>query len=88
MTLRLRDGVRWIRVDDGMVIFVPDTGAFLDLNETATIVFESLQRHRWSEAATCEQLEDDYDINPTAAAAAVDEAVTSLVQRRVLEHDQ
>ena len=49
MELRLNRSIRWIHVNDGLVILEPSSGQILDLNAEATELWDQMRLgHAWT----------------------------------------
>ncbi len=67
-----------IEVDDGLVVFEPSSGAFLDLDESAAELFVVLSDHGGSSSAVVEHLVSVHGLDVAAAQAIVEQFVADL----------
>ena len=77
-------GVRWIRVDDGVVIFVPQPAQFIDLNESAGELWDVLERGDWTPSIAIEHLAVTYGMASPEAQQVVESFLSDLGRRGVI----
>lgn len=85
--LRPPPGVRWVEVDDGVVVHDASTGGFIDLNESAGELWLIMSRSRWSEHAALEHLIGVRSMSPAEARAITRSFVAELLHRGALTSD-
>ena len=81
----LAPAVRWIIVDDGAVVFNPGNDAFVDLNESATELWELLRAVDWSSADAEAELSRRYLIGSSEAHDVVSAFLAELSSFAVVE---
>lgn len=80
--------MRWIEVDDGVVIYNAATGGFADLNASAAELWLVLSEADWSEAAAVEHLTNVHGLPVGEARSIVAAFTADLTRTAVLEDDQ
>ena len=81
----LAPAVRWILVDDGAVVFNPANDAFVDLNESATELWELLRAVDWSSADAERELSQRYGMGSSEAHDVVSTFLAELSSFAVVE---
>jgi hypothetical protein len=81
---RLGDRTRWIEVEDGVVIFDPDTNTYLDLDERGAELWLTMVDLGWDEEALVRHLVDEFASSPEQAEEVVASFVGELTRRGVL----
>ena len=81
----LASAVRWILVDDGAVVFNPENDAFVDLNESATELWELLSSVDWSSADAERQMSERYGMSGSEAHDVVSTFLAELSAFAVVE---
>jgi Coenzyme PQQ synthesis protein D (PqqD) len=84
MAWRLSDGVRWLHVDDGVVVFEPGSGRFVDLNESAAALWDVLVDASWDGEAAVDHLVRDHGVEQTEASRIVSGLLADLERNEVI----
>lgn len=84
MAVTLVKGARWISVDDGVVVFVPEPPQFVDLDESGAELWGVLGRSAWSAKAAVEHLQTLYGLPTDEALQLVENFLTDLEVRSVI----
>ncbi|MBA2282232.1 MAG: hypothetical protein H0W25_13530 [Acidimicrobiia bacterium] len=88
MSWRLADGVRWLPVDDGAIVFNPANASFADLNAPAAPVFAALLEADWSADEAARLLVDGHGVDPEAAPRLVADLLDGLRRSGMLAQDE
>ena len=78
------EGVRWIRVDDGIVVFVPELALFVDLNESAAELWNVLEFGEWDTVMAVQYLVKSYGTAVSDAEQVIEAFLSDLVTRSVI----
>ena len=70
--------MRWIEVDDGIVVYDGSTGRFADLNESAAELWRVLNAADWDEEAARHHLTDVHAVPPSEAQVIVRSLLADL----------
>ena len=81
----LAPAVRWILVDDGAVLFNPGNDAFVDLNESATELWELLRAFDFSSPDAEGELSRRYGMGSAEAHGVVSTFLAELASFAVVE---
>lgn len=84
MGVSVTDGVRWIQVNDGIVVFVPESAQFVDLNESASELWGVLGRGGWKPNVAVEYLTTEYAMDTDVALTTVESFLVELEHRSVI----
>jgi len=87
MRWRLADRVRWLPVDDGAVVFNPDSASFADLNASAAPVFAALLEAEWSDLEAARLLVEDHGLEFETARGLVGDLIDGLQRSGMLIQD-
>ena len=72
--------MRWIEVDDGIVVYDGSTGRFADLNESAAELWLVLSAADWDESAAVDHLTGRRDVSPPAAERIITSFLDDLAR--------
>ena len=78
MVVRVCPGVRSVQVDGCTVVYIPDGAHFIELNESATELWEALERGGWEPTSAVDYLESVYGTTTEEAHAFVDSFLADL----------
>lgn len=67
-----------IRVDDGLVVYLPHESRFVDLNASAEDAWETLRFNDWSIALTADLFQSKYGLPPALALSTTMRVVELL----------
>lgn len=84
MAVTLVKDVRWISVDDGLVVFVPEPPQFVDLDDSGAELWGVLERSAWSANSAVEHLQTRYGLAAEEALQIVETFLTDLEVRAVI----
>ncbi len=82
--LALGEGVRWLRVEDGLVLLVPRTERYVDLDQAAGHLWAQLEASGWDVESGVAWLASQHDISRDRARECVAGFVDELVALGVL----
>jgi Coenzyme PQQ synthesis protein D (PqqD) len=85
MSWRLSEGVRWLHVDDGVVVFAPGSGRFVDLNESAAELWDVLVEGAWAGDVAVDHLVRNHGVERTEAGRIVDGLLGDLERNSVIQ---
>lgn len=74
----LAKGVRWLRLDDGAVIFVPDATHFIDLDEVGSQLFDLLAASAFDVEAASDVIQS---LDASASASTTREVMRGFLER-------
>lgn len=83
----LRQGVRWIAVDDGLTIFVPAESVFIDLDSAGAELFDRLVEDAWNLERTSRRLAVERHLAVREASRVVETFVGDLRRLGVVDPD-
>ena len=83
-TWRVPESVRWMRVDDELVVFNPAAGTFAELDPTAADLWLVLGSAAWREGQMVEYLRTKYAMNESEATEAVRAFIADLEKNNAL----
>lgn len=84
---RPRAGVRWLRLDEGLMVLVPDPITFVELDEPSAVLMELLVELDWERAAAVEALVADLQLSIEEAANTIDRLIDNLRHERIVAAD-
>ena len=84
MAWRLSDGVRWLHVDDGVVVFEPGSGRFVDLNDSAAELWDLLVGSSWDGEAAVDHLVRTHGVELREAGRIVSGFLGDLERNEVI----
>ena len=87
MALHLSPEVRWLSVDDGIVIFIPHSSGFVDLNASAAELWNLMIHSAWDVGAAVVYLTSVYSTAAGEAEQIVNSFLEDLKKNTVLVGD-
>ena len=76
--------VRWIAVDDGIVLWDQCSNRYVDLNNSAAELWEVLSCARWAPGSAVHHLRTAYGIDEMEASRIVDLLLENLISQGAL----
>jgi Coenzyme PQQ synthesis protein D (PqqD) len=85
---RVADGVRWVEVDDGVVIFNPETATFIDLDEQGAELWLTMSESGWDDHTLVRHLVATFDSDEERASYVVANFVEDMARLGVLKREE